>query len=231
MKSVLITGANRGIGLQFVEHYCRHNWQVYATYRDEHSDLLEKTKQYENLTLLRLDVNDYDSIQKLQHSMTGIAVNLLINNAGAYGPKGHSFGDTDQDTVSEWQQVLNINTIAPMLVTEALSKNLQYGNPAKVAFVSSKMGSMTDNGSGGSYLYRSSKAALNAVVKSLSIDLAPMGISVAILHPGWVQTRMGGANALIDVQTSVAGMTGVIDDLGPDNSGQFFNYDGAPIPW
>ncbi|NQZ12844.1 MAG: SDR family NAD(P)-dependent oxidoreductase, partial [Algicola sp.] len=91
MKTVLITGANRGIGLKFVEYYCQHNWQVYATYRDEHHALLDRTTQYENLTLLKVDVSDLASVAKLQHSMTGITLNLLINNAGTYGPSGHSF--------------------------------------------------------------------------------------------------------------------------------------------
>lgn len=230
MKSVLITGANRGIGLKFVEHYCQANWQVYATYREEHQDLLSLTTQYDNLTLLRLDVADTESIAKLRHSMTGISLNLLINNAGVYGPGGIGFGDLEDNT-EQWQQVLNVNAIGPQLITEALIKNLQFGAPSKIAFVSSKMGSMTDNTSGGSYIYRSSKAALNAVVKSLAVDLAPMDINVVSLHPGWVKTAMGGDNALIDTDTSVAGMVKVIENLDGDNSGGFFAYDGTAVPW
>ncbi|MCJ8274320.1 MAG: SDR family NAD(P)-dependent oxidoreductase [Psychrosphaera sp.] len=127
MKTVLITGANRGIGLKFVEYYCQHSWQVYATYRDEHHALLDRTTQYESLTLLKVDVSDPASVAKLQHSMTGITLNLLINNAGTYGPSGHSFGQTTTEQVDEWQNVFAINTIAPMLITEALCKNLQFG--------------------------------------------------------------------------------------------------------
>lgn len=231
MKTVLITGANRGIGLKFVEFYCQHNWQVYATYREEHHALLDRTTQYDNLTLLKVDVSDPESIAKLKHSMTGITVNVLINNAGTYGPSGHSFGNTTAQLVSQWQDTFNINTIAPLLVTEALSKNLQFGAPAKVAFVSSKMGCLEDNTSGGSYIYRTSKTALNMVVKSLSVDLAKLDISVVALHPGWVKTRMGGDNALIDTNTSVSGMTKVIDSLTMETSGQFINYDGTTLPW
>lgn len=231
MKTVLITGANRGIGLKFVEFYCQHNWQVYATYREEHHALLDRTTQYDNLTLLKVDVSSPKSIAKMQHSMTGITLNLLINNAGVYGPTDHHFDKTSAEQVSQWQSVLTTNTIAPMMVTEALCKNLQFGAPSKVAFVSSKMACMTDNTSGGSYIYRSSKAALNAVVKSLSVDLVKFDISVITLHPGWVKTRMGGDNALIDTNTSVTGMTKAIDQLTPDNSGQFINYDGAELPW
>ncbi len=230
MKSVLITGANRGIGLKFVEHYLNSGWQVYATYRQEHQDLLELSKAFDKLTLLSLDASNPESIAKLGHSMSGISLNLLINNAGVYGPFDAAFGEMDKH-VASWQEVFNINTIAPHLITEALIKNLQFGAPAKVAFVSSKMGSMTDNTSGGSYIYRSSKAALNAVVKSLASDLADMNIHVVALHPGWVKTRMGGDNAMIDTDTSVNGMVEVIEQLGPQNSGQFVAFDGQQVPW
>lgn len=231
MKSVLITGANRGIGLKFVEYYCHKNWNVYATYRDEHHALLEKTTQYNHLTLLKLDVADPLSINKLKQSMTGITLNLLINNAGVHGPRDHEFGHTSTKQVEQWQQVLSINSIAPLLVTEALSKNLQFGTPSKAAFISSKMGSIDDNTSGGSYMYRTSKTALNAVVRSLSVDLEKFGISVVALHPGWVKTRMGGENALIDTKTAVEGMAQVIDNLSADNSGEFVNFDGQSLPW
>lgn len=230
MKSVLITGANRGIGLKFVEHYCKANWQVYATYREEHQDLLALTTSHENLTLLRLDAANPQSIAKLRHSMTGISLNLLINNAGVYGPGSIGFGDLENN-IEQWQEVLQINTIAPHLICEALIKNLQFGAPSKIAFISSKMGSMGDNTSGGSYIYRSSKAALNAVVKSLSNDLAAMDVSVVALHPGWVRTRMGGDNGLIDTDTSVGGMVKVIENLNLENSGRFIAYDGVEVPW
>lgn len=237
MSNVLITGANRGIGLKLVEHYCQQvtsdnqKWQVFATYRQEHDALLALTTQYGNLTLLSLDLADRESIAKLQHSMKGISLNLLINNAGVYGDKGHHFGNTDEQTLTKWHDVMHINAIAPMLVTEALFNNLQFGIPAKVAFITSKMGSMSDNGSGGAYIYRSSKAALNSIVKSLSIDLKPFHISVAAIHPGWVQTRMGGPNALIDTTTSVTGIAQVIAALDEQQSGGFFNYDGTTIDW
>lgn len=242
MNSVLITGANRGIGLQLVKHYSQKQWQVYATYRDEHQDLLEYTKQYDNLTLLKLDVSCVDSINKLKRSMTGIGLQLLINNAGIHGDRSHRFGATEQQNIDKWHETFTINTIAPMLITEALLDNLKLGaladkaakaeNPeAKVAFITSKMGSIADNSSGGSYVYRSSKAALNSVVKSLSHDVKADNISVAAIHPGWVKTRMGGPNGLIDVETSVAGISQVIEQMNQQNSGQFVNYDGNTIPW
>lgn len=163
--------------------------------------------------------------------MTGIGLQVLINNAGIHGDRSHNFGATTEQNIDKWHQTFTINTIAPMLITEALLKNLQFSAGAKVAFITSKMGSIGDNGSGGSYVYRSSKAALNSVVKSLSHDLKADHISVAAIHPGWVQTRMGGPNGLIDVDTSVTGISQVIEQLNPDNSGQFINYDGKAIPW
>ena len=234
MNNVLITGANRGIGLQLVKHYCQtyqSQGQIYATFRDEHQQLLECSKSYPNLTLIRLDVANVESIAKLQRSMTGISLNVLINNAGVYGDSSHQFGQTNQQHLDTWHHTFAINTIAPLLITEALIKNLQFSESAKVAFITSKMGSIADNQSGGSYIYRSSKAALNAVIKSLSVDLQPLNISVAAIHPGWVRTRMGGPNGLIDVETSVNGISQVITELTPNNSGQFFNYDGQAIAW
>lgn len=237
MNSLLITGANRGIGLQLVKHYCQKQWQIYATYRDEHQDLLEYTKQYDNLILLKLDVSCIDSINKLKRSMTGIGLQLLINNAGIHGDRSHRFGSTEQQNIDKWHETFTINTIAPMLITEALLENLHAGAQssktlgAKVAFITSKMGSIADNSSGGSYVYRSSKSALNSVVKSLSHDIKTDNISVAAIHPGWVKTRMGGPNGLIDVETSVAGISQVIEQMNQQNSGQFVNYDGSTIPW
>jgi NAD(P)-dependent dehydrogenase (short-subunit alcohol dehydrogenase family) len=124
---------------------------------------------------------------------------------------------------------MEVNTIAPLLVVQELGSLLSSGG--KVILMTSKMGSNTDNSSGGSYIYRSTKAALNAVGKSLAIDLADRGVSVALCHPGWVQTDMGGPNGLIDTETSIKGLMNVVESLDQKTSGQFFNYDGSMIPW
>jgi len=131
----------------------------------------------------------------------------------------------------EWEQVLYVNAIAPLLLTQAIIGSLRKGSDKKLVYITSKMGSIDDNSGGGSYIYRSSKTALNSVVRSLSVDLRDEGFKVTVLHPGWVQTDMGGPNALIDTLTSVSGMIGVIDKLSLANTGQFFNYDGQPIAW
>ena len=224
MKTVLITGANRGIGLSLVKNYLAQGWQVHATYRSEKSsqDLLEL--EGDNLTCHPLDVTDYQGLSEFANALP--ALDVLINNAGYYGPKGYGFGNTDID---EWRKVLEINTIAPLKLVEALFPNLQKGQLKKIACLSSKVGSM--NTSGGGYIYRSSKAALNSVVKSLSNDLSSQDFTVLALHPGWVQTEMGGPNALIDTQTSAAGLVEVIESADLSRSGDFINYDGTALPW
>ncbi|NUW68094.1 SDR family oxidoreductase [Vibrio coralliilyticus] len=226
MKTVLITGANRGIGLSLVKNYHAQGWQVHATYRSEKSsqDLLEL--EGDNLTCHPLDVTDYQGLSEFANALP--ALDVLINNAGYYGPKGYGFGNTDID---EWRKVLEINTIAPLKLVEALFPNLQRGQLKKIACLSSKVGSMTENTSGGGYIYRSSKAALNSVVKSLSNDLSSQDFTVLALHPGWVQTEMGGPNALIDTQTSAAGLVEVIESADLSRSGEFINYDGTALPW
>ncbi|NOJ22729.1 SDR family oxidoreductase [Vibrio coralliilyticus] len=226
MKTVLITGANRGIGLSLVKNYLAQGWQVHATYRSEKSsqDLLEL--EGGNLTCHPLDVADYQGLSEFANTLP--ALDVLINNAGYYGPKGYGFGNTDID---EWRKVLEINTIAPLKLVEALFPNLQRGQLKKIACLSSKVGSMTENTSGGGYIYRSSKAALNSVVKSLSNDLSSQDFTVLALHPGWVQTEMGGPNALIDTQTSAAGLVEVIESADISRSGEFINYDGTALPW
>ena len=155
-------------------------------------------------------------------------VDIFINNAGVYGPRDSSFGNVDE---ANWIPVLRINALAPLLLTQLIVENLRRGQSKKLLYVTSKMGSIDDNKGGGSYVYRSSKAALNAVVKCISVDLASEEMAVAVLHPGWVRTDMGGPNGLIDSQTSVSGMIEVIRNLDLGSSGGFFNYDGTVIPW
>ena len=155
-------------------------------------------------------------------------IDLFINNAGVYGPRDSVFGNVDEDN---WLSVLRINSIAPLLLTQLIIEYLRKGEVKKLIYVTSKMGSIDDNKGGGAYVYRSSKAALNAIVKSVAVDLSSEGFTTAVLHPGWVQTDMGGPNALINVQTSVSGMVSVIEKLSSEDSGSFLNYDGSVIPW
>ncbi|AXB32007.1 SDR family NAD(P)-dependent oxidoreductase [Vibrio campbellii] len=227
-QTVFITGANRGIGLSLTELYLQQGDQVHATSRNlaESKELQALASTYTTLTLHELDVTNYPHVAQLAKELP--AIDLLINNAGYYGPKGYGFGNTD---VEEWRKVFEINTIAPLKLVEAFYPLLQAGSTKKIACISSKVGSMKENTSGGGYIYRSSKAALNSVVKSLSNDLTSEGFSVLALHPGWVRTAMGGPNALIEPQTSAAGLAKVIAQSTQKNSGQFINYDGTQLPW
>ncbi|WP_220760736.1 MULTISPECIES: SDR family oxidoreductase [unclassified Shewanella] len=229
-KHVLITGGNRGIGRAFVEHYLKAGWNVTACCREPKRavELSILKSNYEHLKVLELDVSLSESVASLAQELAGTSVELLINNAGYYGPKGVKFGNSD---ASEWRKVIEVNTIAPLLLTEALYRNLKHGSNPVAVFISSKVGSMEDNTSGGGYYYRSSKAALNSVVKSLSIDLKEDGIKCVALHPGWVLTAMGGPKALIDTDMSVKGMMAVIDELTWEQSGEFYDYQGKEIPW
>ncbi|WP_252178937.1 SDR family oxidoreductase [Endozoicomonas sp. 4G] len=227
-KTVVVTGANRGLGLEYCRQFLEKGYKVYACCRAPESaeDLLKlKQQNSEKLETVPLDVTQPAQRMNLKHSLQGEQVDLLINNAGVAGSR-LKFGEVESE---EWHKVLEINTIAPVLLAQELFELMPRGS--KIVLMTSKMGSIADNTSGGSYLYRSSKAALNAVGKSMAHDLSDKGISVAICHPGWVLTEMGGPNALIDTQTSIKGLIEVIEQLGPENTGQFFNYDGALIPW
>ena len=228
--SILITGTNRGIGLEFVKHYIKNNEKVIATCRNRNSakDLLELENTTNNLSLVELDVSNPNSINNFTSKIAGLPIDTFISNAGVSGPKNIEFGNFD---AKEWLDVFNINTIAPLIITQKILKNLRLGKDKKLVFISSKVGSIEDNTEGGMYIYRTSKTALNQVIKSLSIDLKGENFIVVALHPGWVQTDMGGPNALIDTKTSVRGMTEAIDNLTSKNSGKFYNYDGSAIPW
>lgn len=230
MATVLITGTNRGIGLEFVSQFLARGDRVLATCRNVKSadSLNQLRSSNDNLDVLALDVSSTESMQAFIRQLDGVAIDVFINNAGVYGPRAANFGEIDADV---WSSVLQVNSIAPLILSQMLLDNLLLGKDKKLIYLTSKMGSIDDNSGGGSYIYRSSKTALNSVVKSIAIDLAPQGFKAAVLHPGWVRTDMGGQNALIDTQTSVNGMMSVIDNLQQNQSGSFFNYDGNIISW
>lgn len=229
-KHVLITGTNRGIGLGLVKAYLNDGWKVSACCRSP-EDAIELTSLCEiepDLKVYGLDVTNQQEITALANSLKGQVIDLLINNAGYYGPKGVSFGNTN---IAEWEKVMAVNCFAPQKIAEAFHANLCLADSACIANMTSKVGSMADNHSGGGYLYRSSKAALNSVTKSQSLDLAEDDIVVVALHPGWVLTDMGGPNALIDIEASVGGIKRILDNISPLNTGSFMDFSGQVIPW
>ncbi|MGY6215981.1 SDR family oxidoreductase [Methylolobus aquaticus] len=231
MPTVLITGANRGLGLEFCRQYLESGWNVLACCRSPTAaiHLQELDPAQGQLSIHALDVSDFNAVDALAASLRGTAIDILLNNAGVYGDtRDRPFGRLDY---ARWAEVLRINTLAPVKLAEALLPNLKAGQRKLVIAVSSLMGSIADNGSGGSPLYRSSKAALNAAMKSLSIDLKASGIGVLILHPGWVRTDMGGREAPTLPPESVAGMRRIIDGYTPAQSGRFLDFRGRELPW
>lgn len=231
MNTVLITGANRGIGLEFCRQYAEAGWKVIACCRNPElaQALNALAARYNTVQVYALDVGDFEQIDKLAKLLANEAIDVLIGNAGIYGDKnGSGFGSLDYGL---WTRTLLINAQAPVKLAEAFLPHLLRSKLRLIAPITSLMGSMGDNRGGGALMYRTSKAALNAAMKTLSIDLKPRDIGVLILHPGWVKTDMGGEQAPTSVTESVAGMMRVIHDYTPVESGRFFNFKGEELPW
>jgi NAD(P)-dependent dehydrogenase (short-subunit alcohol dehydrogenase family) len=230
MSRYIVTGTNRGIGLEFVKQLLAQGHEVIATARDpEAVPALKALQQTDgNLRLLPLDIADEGSIAAFVSAVGAEPVDVLINNAGVYGPREASLGTL---RTADWAEVMLIDLIAPVMLAQALLPALRRGKDRRIAFLSSMMGSIADNSSGGSYIYRSAKAGLNQAVKSLAVDLARENFIVLPLHPGWVKTDMGGPNAMIDATTSVTGLLQRIQKTTAADSGKFLNYDGKVIAW
>lgn len=229
-NTILVTGANRGIGLELARQYATDGWSVHACCRNPATaDKLNELAASNNAVVVhQLDVTDTARIKNLPDELQNVPIDILFNNAGIYGQADAFFGNTNEQ---KWLECFRINTIAPMKMIEAFVEHVAASQYKLIATMSSKMGSMEDNASGGSYVYRSSKAAVNAVMKSAAIDLQPMGIKVAILHPGWVLTDMGGPNAEIGVEECVKNLRRNLDSVTMLNSGTFWETDGSVIPW
>lgn len=227
MPSVLITGANRGLGLEFTRQYAADGWRVFAACRDP-AGARDLAAVEGDVSAETLDVDDGPQVAALANKLSGQPIDVLINNAGIYGPK-----DVTRDTVNydAWGQVFRTNAMSPLAVSAAFAANVAQGGQKKIITLSSIMGSIAENDSSGDFIYRSSKAAVNAVMKSLAGDLKSEGITVAVLHPGWVRTDMGGPDAAIEAPESVTGIRAVIAGLKESDSGRFLNYDGTEIPW
>ena len=220
MPNAIITGANRGIGLQLCRELKNRGYTVTALCRQPSDDLVELGINIHD----HYDVTDAVAVEEFAQSVELGTVDLLINNAGIL----HSTSLENPDLESARQQ-FEVNALGPLRVTHSLLHALKDG--AKIALVTSRMGSIADNESGGSYGYRMSKAALNAAGMSLARDLSGRGIAVAILHPGYVRTDMTGHSGLIDVDESVTGLLDRIDELNMKNSGSFWHSNGELLPW
>ncbi len=232
MNTVLITGANRGIGLEFARQYAADGWQVVACCRQpQQAEALNRlADQYKDrFSIHRLDVRELAETDQLSHKLQDLPIDILINNAGVY-PHAQN-GEFGRISYDDWMEAFRVNTFAPLKMVEALVEQIACSQLKIVATITSKMGSIADNQRGGSYIYRSSKAAVNMVVKSLAVDLQPRGIIAVLLHPGWVQTDMGGRGALISTKQSVTGMKSILGRVTHSDTGKFIAYDGQHIPW
>ena len=231
MPSTLITGANRGLGLEFARQYAANGWRVYGACRNPSSASelrrLADTCDHK-IQVIGLDVTDLASVKSAAAKLDGQAIDLLLNNAGVGGPRGQTIGNIDYVA---WEKVLDVNTMGPMRISEAFVDHVARSKRKLIVTLTSGMGSIADNTSGGSIAYRSSKAAVNMVTRSLATDLAPLGITCVVVNPGWVLTDMGGPHATMTPAESVKRLRDLIETLGPAQSGKFFNHDGREFPW
>ena len=230
MTNILITGANRGLGLGFVKKYIEKNVHIMCTTRDISGSkelLAYKEKYPDNIEIFELDLLKDNAAVTLANFTKDKPIDILVNNAGV----GSSNQHFQAVSSNPWLEVLKVNLIAPLMITQAVIENVKKSSAKKIYFLSSQLGSIADNKSGGMYIYRSSKTGLNQVVKSLSIDLKAYGITVVSLHPGWVKTDMGGPNAPVSIDESVEGMIRVIGTTDIKETGKFLNYDGRELPW
>lgn len=227
MPTILVTGANRGIGFEFARQYAAEGWRVHAACRDPGAAAALKSVRGD-VALHRLDVTAPDHVRDFAQALAGAPIDLLVNNAGIAAHAKTSLGDMDY---ALWEETMRVNVMGPMRVAEALAANVAASQRRIMLFVSSRAGSIADNLSGGRYLYRSSKAALNMVVKSLAIDLIPKRIICAAVHPGWARTDMGTAAAPIAAADSVAALRALVERLEPHHNGRFLNYDGQELRW
>jgi NAD(P)-dependent dehydrogenase (short-subunit alcohol dehydrogenase family) len=223
MATIVITGCDTGLGVEFARQYAAEGHKVYATCLAP--ETAQETRAIAgDVEVQKLDMTDHAGIEAFAASLGGRPVDILLNNAGIGRPHP-PFGETDY---ANWRRILETNLIGPMKLVETLVENVAVSELKMMAFVSSRMGSIALNQSGGSYAYRSSKAGLNMVVKGLAVDLAPRHISVIALHPGWAATEPGGR---VPVAESVAGMRGVIHRAGRHHTGIFQTYHDQPLPW
>ena len=233
MQTILITGANRGIGLALTRQLLKDDARIFATCRapDRADDLNELAQQHpDRVSVLQLDVNDVASIDGAVKTVTAEtdSLDLLINNAGIGGDdSGRILGKLTEAEVSH---VITTNAVGPLILTQACRELLKTGDNPRVVMISSGLGSLQRSG-GTSYAYRMSKAAMNMAARVLAFDSAMTGITTVTMNPGWVQTDMGGPSAALTPEESASALRTLINRLSPADNGKFFQYDGSELPW
>lgn len=223
-QTVLITGANRGLGLEFARQFKERGYTVIGTARKPEKAIELKAT---GARVVALDVTDGASVAAMAAVLKDVPIDIVINNAGVIGHPQESLRTLDFDNALS---TFSVNTLGPMRITQALYEQLSLGKGKRVINISSHLGSI-ENNSGGYYDYRASKAALNSMNKSLAAELAAEGFVCVVLHPGWVKTDLGGQNAPLQPEQSVKGMLAVIDQLDQDDNGLFYDYRGEVVPW
>ncbi|MEE3000182.1 MAG: SDR family oxidoreductase [Pseudomonadota bacterium] len=247
MATVLITGGNRGIGLGLVKVYLDNGWNVLATCRHpkEAEELTNLQRDYgDSLRTFKMDVNDQDQINSAVNSLNDTAIDLLINNAGAvemakYGSgayekiNGVPIDDPDlrKYDYDEWEYVLRTNVLGPARVTGSFVENLKLSEHGIVVMMTSGLASVSNTWQAGRYAYRTSKAALNMLMRSTGEWLQSFGITIVAISPGWTRTDMGGPNATNSTEESTVGVYKVIKDISTEDTGKFLNFDGTTLPW
>ena len=234
MATVLITGANRGLGLGLTRAYLEDGWQVIAAVRQSSPELQRIAD--DGLEIRECRLTDDGQLADLAGSLTDRTIDVLVHNAGrlakpaapAEAKDVQGFGHFNR---ALWHEVFDINLFTPMGLSELLIDRIASADRGRIVTISSTLGSISMNDSGGLYAYRASKAGANAIMKSMAVDLAARGVIAVAMHPGWVRTDMGGAGAALDIETSVRGMKRVIDNLRLEDSGKFLSWDGTERPW
>jgi NAD(P)-dependent dehydrogenase (short-subunit alcohol dehydrogenase family) len=224
MPTILITGAGRGLGLELAKQFAAGGWQVIGTVRD----ITKGAALPKGVETHLCEISDRRALARLAKDLNGRAIDVLFCNAGMYGKRGQSVGAVDHEI---WAEVMRVNVYTPVACVEALVENVAVSTRKQIVMMSSRMGSIGENSAGGEIVYRSSKAALNAATKSIAVELGKRGVTAIAVHPGWVQTDMGGPSATLTPEQSIAGLKRVVEGLTPAENGKFFNYDGAPIAW
>ncbi len=230
MATILITGANRGIGLEFCKQYLQKQYQVYACCRNINTanELIKlKANNPDQLSIVPLDVDSEASINELKNHVGQQPIDIVINNAGIFTANKNN----DTFDANAWQKFFMINSIAPYLISQKLLENCQNSSLKKIINITSELGSIGENTDGLNVAYRASKAALNAITKSLAVQNTIKKMMIIAIHPGWVRTDMGGTNAPISPEESVSAIINQIEKLTPEDTGKFYSYNGREIPW
>jgi len=236
MSTVLVTGANRGLGLEFTRQYSKAGWRVIACCRAPSDELRALAAANTAIRICLLDVADHTSIDRLADELGTEPVDILLNNAGIYGAVGFADGGVEHQAFgkldySDWERVLRVNVLGPMKMSETFAPNVAASELKRIVTLSSMLGCMGLNTGGGMYAYRTSKAAVNMLMHSMAADLAPQGIIAVAVHPGWAQTDMGGPAAEVDPADSISGLIELIDGLTLDSVGKVYAYDGEVLPY